>query len=164
MVQLHSKYPLISATKAEAGTLEFKEEVDEKIELIRDALNTLTTDVSSELNDITTESGYDSSKGFWTNTLVQGVKTKVYTKYFTGTTDGDATTNVAHGANLDKIIHFSGFIWNSDSSKYDVYDFLYSSSGNNAFAIQFDATNLIFAVVGVNHQSQKYRIRIDYHD
>lgn len=57
---LHSKYPLISATKAEVGTPEFKKEVDEKIELIRDALNNLAVDTSAEFNGLTGELNFES--------------------------------------------------------------------------------------------------------
>jgi hypothetical protein len=96
-----------------------------------------------------------------TYAIVDSVKTKVLTKYFTGTTDADNKTEVPHGiSNIDDILSVTGCIFNSGGSVYSVY-----SRGNSAallFELNFDGTNVSFNLVDATFQSQKYRIKVDY--
>jgi len=96
--------------------------------------------------------GYDSEGGF-RYAKINGNKTKIYTKYFTGTMDGDSQTDVAHGIvnGGTKIISADVTVWNR----------LYGDSGN--FRIAFDNTNIEIFSVAVAFQSQLYRIKIDYY-
>ncbi len=96
-----------------------------------------------------------------TYSLVDAVKTKVFTKYFTGTTDADAATEIAHGiADIDKILHVSASIFNG--SFYEVSDFRGQATSATLFMdILYDGTNVLLQH-GTTLQSQKYRIKIDY--
>ncbi len=92
---------------------------------------------------------------------VDSVSTAVLTKYLTGTTDADATTNVAHGVTATNILHVSAIIFHSGVT-YFVYDMQMSASLISAFTLAYDATNIILGNVGGNNQSRAYRIKIDY--
>ena len=109
----------------------------------------------------TAESGFDA-EGRWQNVYVQGVKTKVYHKYFTGTTDADNQTSVAHGENWDKILHASGNIKNTTFSLYAVYGYGDAVLVNDKFSFLFVNASILFNSVGANLQGENYRIRIDY--
>lgn len=103
-----------------------------------------------------------NAEGGFNNADVDGTNTLVYTKYFTGTLDADAQTDVAHGiADVDKILHVSVCVWN-DSAAYLVQDFRGGASDVYTFEVSFNATNVVFAAVGATVQGEKYRIKIDY--
>ncbi len=93
---------------------------------------------------------------------VDGVKTKVYTKYLTGTTDADATTNVAHGVTNTNILHVSVTVQLSGGATYLVYDMQAAAVAANSFYLYYDASDIILGGVGANCQSQAYRIKIEY--
>ncbi len=90
-----------------------------------------------------------------------GAVQQVFTKYFTGTTDADSTTNVAHGVTAANILHVSAIIFHSGTN-YFVYDMQMSVSLNDAFTLVYDATNIILGNVGTNNQSRAYKIKIEY--
>ncbi len=102
-----------------------------------------------------------ATKKYTDNKSVDGTPTAVYTKYFTGTTDADATTNVAHGVTAANILHVSAAIFHL-STAYFVYDFQFSASAPDAFTLSYNATNIVLGNVGTNNRSRAYRIKIDY--
>ncbi|KKN77245.1 hypothetical protein LCGC14_0362230 [marine sediment metagenome] len=105
---------------------------------------------------------HDAEGGF-TNADVDGVKTKVYTKYITGTLDASSSKNVAHGiTGIDNILGADVIVFNSTTSSYWVTEIRQTSSGVANFSATYDGTNVIFIAVGTQFQSQKFRIRLDY--
>lgn len=103
------------------------------------------------------------AEGSFNNADVNGTKTKVYTKYLTGTLDADDSTSVAHGiADVDKILSVTVLPWNSNDSWYMVSETYTAASANSAYVAVCDATNVIIGGVGSYLQGQKYRIKIDY--
>ena len=106
---------------------------------------------------------HDSEGGF-SNCDVDGTKTKVYTKYFTGTTDADSSTDVAHGISnaLTKILHVSASVFNSGSNKFIHSDYRNGASINDTLSIDHDANSLRLTGLGTNFQSQVYRFKVDY--
>ena len=105
--------------------------------------------------------GYDS-EGAYRYCKINGNKTKVYTKYLTGTLDTDSNTDVAHGVTAANILAVSYIIYSSYSSWYYVGEiFEGSSEGRDIYTI-YDSTNIKFSDVGSEFRGQAYRIRIDY--
>ncbi len=93
---------------------------------------------------------------------VDGTSTVVLTKFFTGTLDNDATTEVAHGiTGIDKILHVSGAVLNATST-YLVGGFRDGDIDAFTFELSYDGTNVSFTKVGTTVQGQKYRIKINY--
>lgn len=95
---------------------------------------------------------------------VDGTKTKVYTKYLTGTTDADATTTVAHSvtSGLTKILSVSGAIYSTGAGGYLCEDMHVAATPATAFRMAWDDTNITISTVGSMCQGQTYKIRIDY--
>jgi len=102
------------------------------------------------------------AEGGYNQCDVDGTKTKVYTKYLTGTTDADSETAVAHGVTVSKILHVSVIIYDSGISKYSVAEYRSTSSTTQTFTIRYDATNIVLTSLGSTVQGQAYRIKIDY--
>lgn len=102
------------------------------------------------------EGGYD-------NVDVGGTKTKVYTKYLTGTLDADDSTSVAHGCTASKILSVSAILYNDQLSQYVANTSRITVTSTYAFAVRFDATNIIISSVGEYLQGNVYRIKIDYY-
>ncbi len=112
--------------------------------------------------DSTGSAMHDAENGF-NNVDVDGTKTKVYTKYFTGTFDAASTKNVAHGiADVDKILHVSTAVFTTNTSNYIVHTTFSAASSTIEIQVRFDGTNVIFTAIGSTIQSQKFRIKIDY--
>lgn len=115
--------------------------------------------------DPTIDGGWYAVNGDYRTVSVDGTATKVFTKYFTGTTDNDSQTNIAHGiSGIDNILHVSGAIFNLNTSLYGVSDYKVANaeSVNNAFQINWDGTNILLASVFSNYRSQKYRVKVEY--
>ena len=95
---------------------------------------------------------------------VNGTGTRIFTKYFTGTTDADSQTLVAHGiaVGLTKILHVSGGIVTSSGVSMLVDDYASTDVTDRGFALSFDNTNVAFSGVKANQQSKAYIIKIDY--
>jgi hypothetical protein len=94
---------------------------------------------------------------------VNGTKTKVFTKYFTGTSAAAATTNVAHGlTDHTKILQATLTIEFNSTGTYFVYDFEKAATADT-FHLAYDATNLIIGAVGANFQGQPYNIKMEYY-
>lgn len=105
---------------------------------------------------------HDAEGGF-NNMDVDGTKTKVFTKYFTGTTDGDSTTTVAHGiTGIDNILSVVVVVFSTNTSNYQAAEVGGAASAVNKFTPRFDGTNVIIDSVGSAMQSQKYRLKLDY--
>lgn len=92
---------------------------------------------------------------------VQGVNTKVFTKYFTGTTDADDTTNVAHNLTAVKILAVNAIIQNVGGT-YQAFDRNLGATAVASFSLNYNATNIILGSVGSGMQSQAYRIKVEY--
>lgn len=107
--------------------------------------------------------GYDD-EGAYRKMNINGTATKIYTKYLTGTTDGDATTLVNHGVtDITKILSVASIIRNGVSGAYEAQDYRNTSSANDAFSVAYDSSNVIMFNVGANVQSQLYRIKVEYY-
>lgn len=95
---------------------------------------------------------------------INNVKTKVYTKYLTGTLDADASTSVAHGVTgIDNILAVDVAVYNDSSTNYSMdnrYSNLYNAG--DRWLATYDGTNIDIIGVGANVQGNNYRIRIDY--
>ena len=119
--------------------------------------------INWKLDNVANVIGYDST-GAYRYASVDGTKTKIYTKYLTGTLDADTATSVAHGiADYDKILQVTAHCKESTVSAYAVYDYLGGVSANGQYTLYFDATNIQFINVGSNSQGQVYRIKIEYY-
>ncbi len=142
--------------------------------IINEALQTASTAPVADaalankkyVDDVTTSGAsvtHDAEGGF-NNCDVDGANTKVYTKYFTGTTDADSATVVAHGiTGIDKILHVSVVVANSNSSNYLTgSNFRDAVADTFTYEVTFDGTNVNITSVGAESQSEKYRIKIDY--
>lgn len=113
------------------------------------------------------ECGYDGDAYRFIN--INGTKTKVYTKFLTGTLDADAGTDVAHGVagGLTNILSVN-VACGSDSgggavALYVVGDHLgRANSATVGFEYWYDGTNVTITAVGTHLQGNAYRIRIDY--
>ncbi len=94
---------------------------------------------------------------------VNGTPTKVYTKYLTGTLDGDATTVVAHSVTngATKILSCTVAVKDSGANMRFV-EMFGGAAASTAIQVSFDDANVTFSSVGSNFQSQIYRIKIDY--
>ena len=94
---------------------------------------------------------------------VNGTGTAVFTKFFTGTLDADASTSVAHSvtSGATKILACSVAMKNSGGGA-QVFESYAASSADNSISVSFNDTNVVFASVGANFQGQFYRIKIDY--
>lgn len=95
---------------------------------------------------------------------INGTPTTIYTKYFTGTLDADTITLVAHGiTGIDNILSVNVCCYDIVFSNYLSSEAYYGTGAPNAiYVVHFDATNILIESVGSQHQSQKYRIAIDY--
>lgn len=106
-----------------------------------------------------TEDGFDAT-GRWQNIYIGAVKTKVYFKIFTGVTDADATTVIAHGmTDHHKIIGVYPVIERTASNTFYVpaledYGVLW--------ACYWNATNITLGDVRVDYQSSIYWLFMIY--
>lgn len=107
--------------------------------------------------------GYDA-EGAWRYCLINGVKTKVYTKYLTGTTGAAASNNYAHGiaGGMDKILHLSICLYNTTYSAYYTGEIFMSAWAAGQAEWKYDSTWVQLYNVGASSQSQKYRFKLDY--
>ena len=119
-------------------------------------------DQSSILHEIDIAKGYDSEGGF-KYYIVNGTKTKVYTKYLTGTTDADTQTNITHGVDYDKILSAVVKV-KSSTGNYFVYDFkTVSGSAASTYQFEISSVDLILYFVGSNLQSKTYMAEVSYY-
>ena len=97
---------------------------------------------------------------------VNGTLTAVYTKYLTGTLTAAVSENIAHGvtSGLTKILSVTFHAFNDNASwlQFSITENHSTSTAAIAFAVGFDATNIILNSKGDNIKSNNYRIRIDY--
>jgi hypothetical protein len=103
------------------------------------------------------------TEGGYNNCDINGTKTKVYTKYFTGTLDADSATAVAHGEDFDKILHVSAMVYDDNLTEYAVSDYRLGASSGHGFQINVDATNINLDGVETYIQGNNYRIKVDYY-
>jgi len=95
--------------------------------------------------------------------VLNGSPTTIFRKYFTGTLESDANTNVAHGiTGIDNILHVSVLAFDSGPGTYSVSEIFESAVLDSSYRVRFDATNIIITSVGADVQGQKYRIKIDH--
>lgn len=104
------------------------------------------------------------AEGGYNNSDVNGTKAKVYTKYFTGNLDADASTSVAHGiaTGVTKILSVTVACFEDNVNKTIGGDFALAERTSSAYRYQWDSTNIIIEVVGSRIQGNAYFIRIDY--
>ncbi len=133
------------------------------------AAATLTADPDRTIVDLayakTGDTMMHDSTGGFTNADVNGVKTKIYTKYLTGSLNAGTTTNVAHGIAdaLNKIRAVSvAAESDGDDAGFLVYDYRSGSGLNATYRTFFTATNITIGTVGTHVESNRYLIKIDY--
>ncbi len=94
---------------------------------------------------------------------IDGVKTKVYTKYLTGNLGAGVTTNVAHGVvGIDKILDIGLTVYNSTLLAYRIIEIYLAAAASESLAVRYDGTNVRLSSIGTQYRGQKYRIKIDY--
>lgn len=104
---------------------------------------------------------YEKGKGSWVYSEINGVKTKVYTKYLIGTTAAAASTSVVHGiADQHKILFI--FVFANDGA-YRMCEYQGGAFAANAYDCTLTAANVMISH-GVNFRSKPYRMRIDYYE
>lgn len=102
------------------------------------------------------EGGYD-------NVDVDGTKTKVYTKYLTGTLSGVAPIDIVHSiAGIDNILFVGVSIFDDGSTKYRAGDNQAANVATQSFTIAYDGTNIRISNIGADILDNKYRIKISY--
>ena len=106
--------------------------------------------------------GYDTEGAYrWMN--LDGTKTKIYTKYLTGTTDNDDRTDVSHGvADYSKVTHCSAMILDSGGI-YRVYSNLAAANASYAYDLILESSTVRLGAVGSALRSKAYNIKIDYY-
>lgn len=104
------------------------------------------------------------AEGAFNNADVDSTKTKVYTKYLTGTLDSDSTTNVSHGVSsaVTKILAVTVMAFDGVNNSWSVAGFRETDVTATSFRSSFDATNVIIGEVGSNLQGEAYRVKVDY--
>lgn len=100
------------------------------------------------------------SEGGYNNCDVNGTKTKVYTKYFSGSLDGSGNATVAHGLTAANILSCVVAVRNT-SANYFIGEGYLAASASSSWLHYYDATNVIIDG-GSGYASEVYRIRIDY--
>ncbi|MCB1174933.1 MAG: hypothetical protein KDK39_15280 [Leptospiraceae bacterium] len=107
--------------------------------------------------------GYDSGLGGYRYVLVDGVKTKVYTKYLTGSLPAAATHVIPHGiTDHSRILAMQVVVQASVPNSYTVTEYRAAEAPDYTHDVYYDATNIGFQDLGVKKQSQPYRIKIEY--
>jgi len=104
------------------------------------------------------------AEGGLNNCDVDGTKTKVYTKYLTGTLDANANESIAHGVTTGatKILSVTVHVLDDDVSKYKIGELRKNESSITAYEVFYDDTNIVFLSKGSYIVSNPYRIKIDY--
>ncbi len=131
------------------------------------AAATLTADPDRTVVDLayakTGDTVQHDSQGGYSNCDVDSIKTKVYTKYFTGTLDSDSETLVAHGVTRDNILSMNAVIFNTADAEFTVKDYYNQAVADTIrWVMRYGTTNIRFRLVGTAAQGQKYRIKMDY--
>lgn len=98
---------------------------------------------------------------------VNGVRTRIYTKFLTGTLGANPTSYVAHGVAdaLNKILSIIVHVYEDTAyAAYIIDDFRMDApvGENPSYLCCYDATNIKFSSVGEYVRENGYRIRIDY--
>lgn len=132
-----------------------------------DTMGTATADTIGSTESIKAYVDLDSTgslmhdaEGGFSNLDVNGTKTKVYTKYLTGTLSAGSTVNVAHGVTAANILSVTAIV--NDGTSYRVSEIFRANITNLEVAIKYDATNINFEVIGSELQENAYRIKIEY--
>lgn len=88
---------------------------------------------------------------------VQGANTLVFTKYFTGNTDSDSETLVAHGVSsaTDNILSVTASVFDDNNNTF-------RSPASGILDLRYDGTNVRLTSVHANLQGNAYRIKVDY--
>lgn len=94
---------------------------------------------------------------------MSGTLEMVYTKFLSGTSDADGTTNVAHGVPNWMNIFALNVALKQSGTFFRTIDCLFSNVAAGAFFITYDATNIAIDGVGSSMQSQPYRIKVEYY-
>jgi len=117
---------------------------------------------TSSSGDWEPQSGNDS-EGAYNFASINGTLTKVYTKYFTGTTDNDNLTEVAHGiADFNKILSCSSVVA-ANANTYLINGEYTALGATFDFGIRINATNINIQDVGTEMRNENYRLKIDYY-
>ncbi|KKN73468.1 hypothetical protein LCGC14_0400430 [marine sediment metagenome] len=105
---------------------------------------------------------HDSEGGF-SNVDVDSVKTKVYTKYLTGTLDADSSTSVVHGiTGIDNIFSVTVLVFEDTTFTSYLVSEAFQGTSSTSVTVVVDATNVVIRNVGSLIQGNKFRVKIDY--
>ncbi len=94
---------------------------------------------------------------------ISGVLEVIYETNFTGTSDADAQTQIAHSVTASKIRHVSSTIYDGTGTFYWVYDVNTGAGATTAYQLIFDATYILITGVGARLQGQAYTVKMDYY-
>lgn len=121
-------------------------------------------DIPQVLHELKTLRRWDyTENASWEWQNVAGTKTKVYTKYFTGTTLVAGQTNIGHGVTQSKILQCTSQIVDLTTGNYVVYDYVFGNVAAFAYLLFISTTNIVFSNVGGNLQGQNYKIKMEYY-
>lgn len=95
--------------------------------------------------------------------IVGGVLEFIFTEFFQGTTDADATTTVTHNQDFDEIVVLNAHVFNGTTNQYEVQTYQEVALAVNAYRLDFTSTVLTLDNVGTRLQSQNYRITMSYY-
>jgi len=95
--------------------------------------------------------------------LVDGIVTKVKTKYLTGITAAGAITLVPHGViDAAHILDVSADLYNISSLCWCVEEYKLTPTTSNGYAVMYNNTNIMLEDVGTSFRGQPYKIKITY--
>lgn len=87
----------------------------------------------------------------------------IYTKIFTGTTDGTSPDSVAHGVDWDKIISLNAFPKYNDGADHYLTNEAYQANvAAYSYQVIVDATNINISY-GSNYNNKIYRLELKYY-
>lgn len=114
----------------------------------------------SKVNDIDDTVGYDAANGGYYFANMNGVKTKVYVKYLTGSLTNSPPTNIPHGvADWHKILSVS--VMFKEGALYRINELYYGSIAS-VIVSNFDTTNIQITSYNATWYNENYRIKIEY--
>lgn len=82
------------------------------------------------------------------------------TKFFKGTTDGDATTLINHGVDFDQVYSLTAVVKSSDGH-YGAYDYLLGTA--EGYELDLTSTQIAISGVTAKFQSQLYKVTLVYY-
>jgi len=157
-LQMDGSNIILTGTSAPSSTPEFigQKYINETNKIEYTAFGTLSS------VDWQPQAGTDS-EGAYNFAKIDGILTKVYTKYLTGILDSDSLTLIDHNiSDYNKIINCNILVGNI-SSTFNVKEMNRGSDSSYKWEVYITSTQIGINDVGSYIQGQKYRIKIEYY-